>query len=340
MLLEIYLISIFFMAFLAFLWPRADSYSAILLAIIVSLVCGFRGDGFDYEEYLSMISGIRSLSSEGFLIAFLTAKDPGIAAVVIFSTWISDTDIAVFLSMAILGFLPKVFVALLLPKNKTLFVALYALFLAPGLEFAALRSAVGIGFLGLAILAGFAVYVRSVLFLCSVVFHASLLPGVLLLFKRYWSFSFSHFWFTPLIALLILLIGNDLIKIVFESRGARPGTIFAPFFPLITLGGIFFFTRQRFVFATKNESDRYRRSIVAAVLFAAMALVMAMPLAVTAIRLLEISYFFILFAIVITAARNRLNALSLLAVSFFIIVLVITNTSRMTWAVMAQTSFG
>lgn len=328
------------MVSLTFVKPRFDSYSAVLLAIALSFVCGIRDGGFDYEQYQSMIDGIRTLTGEGLRVVFLAAKDPGMAAIVLIASWFSDTDFSVFFPMAVLGFVPKAVVALMLPKYKTLFVALYALFLAPGLEFAAIRSAVGIGFLGLAILTAFAVRYRVALYLCAVAFHASLFAGVLLLFRRCWKIASSNFWFNPLISLVIMLVGINLIKELFESRGIEPGTIFAPFFPLVTLGALFFFSRQRFVFANTLERDRYRASFAAATFFASMAMVMAMPLAVTATRLLEVSYFFVLFAAVMAASRNRLNALSVISVSLLVLVMVLINASRMTWGVMAQTSLG
>jgi hypothetical protein len=340
MLLDIYLLSIFVMVALAFFAPRFDVHIAFLLALVLSVICGNRFGGFDYNDYQDMIDAIRANAEEDWVVILNLAKDPGFALVTYVASWFSDTYFSVFFPMAVLGFIPKAIVAFMLPKYKTLFVALYALFLAPGLEFAAIRSAVGIGFLGLAILSTFAVRYRVALFLTAGAFHVSMFAGVLLLFRRFWRFASNNFWFAPLIAILIALAGVGLIKELFESRGMDPGTIYAPFFPVITLVALFFFSRQRFVFANTLESDRYRASIAAATFFASLAMAMAIPVAVAAGRLLEVSQFFGLFSIVMAASRNRLNALAVISVSMMVLIIVFINISRILWTVMAQTSLG
>ena len=67
---------------------------------------------------------------------------------------------------------------------------------------------------------------------------------------------------------------------------------------------------------------------------------MAIPVAVAAGRLLEVSQFFGLFSIVMAASRNRLNALAVISVSMMVLIIVFINISRILWTVMAQTSLG
>jgi hypothetical protein len=339
MLLAIYGATLLFMVVLSFVKPTYDTYWALLLAIALSIICGSRDGGFDYEEYKLAFDAIHLWSEAEWSGVLLVAKDPGVVAIVNIAYWFSDTYFSAFFLMAVSGFVPKTVVSFMLPKFKTLFLALYALFLSPGLEFAAIRSAVGIGFLGLAVLSLCAFRYRAALFMISVGFHISLLPGFLLLIKRFWRIASSNFWFSPLIAILITLAGVGLIKELFESRNLEPGTLFAPFFPVITLGALFLFSRQKFVFNNTVESDRYRASIASATLFSSMAMIMAIPVAVASIRLLEVSFFFGVFSMIIAIARNKLSGLSIMALVFMVLILILINISRMTWATMAQASF-
>jgi EpsG family len=323
---------------LSYIKPSWDAASAFLLAVVLSFFCGFRLGGIDYDNYIVMFDYIRVLNDEDWSVLLELVKEPGMVVAVNFASLYDDSDTAVFVLMALLGFVPKAALALMLPKYKSLFVVLYAIFLAPGLEFAAIRSAVGIGFLGASILSMFAMPQRTALFLASISIHFSMVIGVLLLFRRFWKLVSSNLWIAPLIALIITIVGIGLIKNMFSQRDLESGNMLAPLFGLATMIALFFFTRQKFDFANTLESDRYRASIAAATFFTSLAIMMAIPISTTSIRFLEVALFFTFFSVLIASARNRLNDISVLSVFLLLSLMIYINIDRTTWLLMVTES--
>jgi hypothetical protein len=315
-----------------------DSSFAILLGLAISFICGTRDGGFDYKQYQDMIYIIRTSLSvgESWFEMAQDAKDPIIAIVVTMADFFSEDDNLFFIFMAILGFLPKVLLALALPKNKTIFLASYIVLLSPGLEFAAIRSAVGIGFLGLAVITAYAFWFRVVLFLLAVASHISMVAGGVLLFKRFWRISSSNYWYAPVASIIIMLLIIKFMPDSMQDRAVSPGTIFAPLFPFISLCGLFVFTRQRFIFFSITECNMFRAGIAAAIFFSALAMAMAIPIAVTSTRLLEVSLYFSLFAIILAVSRNKLNIVSWLSVVLLFSVIGYLNITRHTWLVVLK----
>lgn len=136
-------------AIFAFLFPRYDlACSAAILG-----VCGFmaaqKTHGFDHENYLAMIESLRNP------VIDLTerteiARDPLFVGVVVGTEWLSPDPQWVFLLMSTLGVVTKWLAIRDWEHGRSLFAACYVCWLAPSLEFAAIRASVAIGFLMLA----------------------------------------------------------------------------------------------------------------------------------------------------------------------------------------------
>jgi EpsG family len=127
------------------LLPRSNRVLCVVSACLLAAGAAMRTGGFDYQNYLDTVAdahGTSTLAAE-----LLVVKDPLMIAVINFCGVISDGARPVFVTMAILAVLPKMIVAQKLDGRSTLFLGLYAILLAPGLEFEAMRAAVALGLL-------------------------------------------------------------------------------------------------------------------------------------------------------------------------------------------------
>jgi len=125
--------------------PRLDSVMAWIVGFILALCAGLFTEGYDYEQYVLMIESVRNLGDEDLTLRLFAAKDPLFLLIIEFTGALTDDIQLVFLVVAIFSCLTKVLATSVIPGKRTLFMALYAIFIAPGLEFAAIRAGLAIG---------------------------------------------------------------------------------------------------------------------------------------------------------------------------------------------------
>jgi len=351
MIAEASIFCILFFVIVSSLKPSFDKYCVFLLAFLLSVISACRDSGFDLENYKLIIDGALQLRGNDFLDVIAVVKDIGFLFSINFGAKLFDISgefgifeslniyFWVLLLMSLLGFISKAIVASLLPRYKTLFIAVYAFFFSTSLEFAAIRSAVGIGFLGLALLYTTNNFKRSTLLLLSINFHASMAFGTACIWRKFVDLSFNKFWFLPLFTTVITAAGLGMIFQFFGGRGFDPGTVYAPFFPIVTLGSFFLFTRQDFVFRSDIELQRFRTSFIAAYFFALLALFLVVPISVAGIRFLEISLFFFLYAFFSVLINNKPKPFTIFAGISILIILAWSNILRMTWDAILNAEF-
>lgn len=143
--------SIFLLIIFAVLFSYFDRVFTVFIACILFFFSGFREGGFDYEEYLVMIRlGLESHNTS-LLDAALFAKDPLFGVFTYIFSFFSSDAAFILSVMIFFAVLTKMFFAFSMPGRSSLFLGVYAIFLAPGLEFAAVRTALGLGLFLLAI---------------------------------------------------------------------------------------------------------------------------------------------------------------------------------------------
>ncbi|MEI6146650.1 MAG: EpsG family protein [Methylococcales bacterium] len=327
--------------FLAYILPSLDIVIVVLLAFTLSFICGFRLGGSDYENYTIMINEIHKMNDTNaeWSDVISAAKDPGIAYVIKIANLYNTSDTTVFILMALMGFMTKSAVAILvIPKNKTLFIALYALFLAPGLEFAAIRSAVGLGFLALSITSTAALRYKISLFLIAIFFHFSVILGGIFLFNPIKKLFFNNLFIGFLITVLAYLLWSNMAIYMNEWRkldDLDKGTNLVFILPLCALVFQYTFSRQQFVFYNENKLNQYKSVISTAILFNLIAVTLSTSVAVISTRCLEISLFFNLMGIIISfSSKKKLNNLSIISAYTFFLFLAVINIYRGTWLIM------
>jgi hypothetical protein len=332
----IYILSIFCLlsVFIVFLIPKSDIIFAWLIGVMLILYSGLRKGGFDYYEYIIIIDLIQQYqySYDEKLIQY--AKDPIFLLIVLFVTNFNLDDQIVFLICSTISVSSKILATSIMPGRRTMFIALYTVFLAPGLEFAAIRAAMGIGFLMLA----FATLHRSRAFfaLAAVLSHISMAS---IWFGRY---VFSYRWIAIGLFTLMVYLGSQQgylgTFIDLEGRAGNyvsdTGTALAVVVPLITLALVFSLRFSRLSIPNKNtiEVARNQRALEIAMLIATL---ISIPVVTVSFRITEISLVIILFLWLEITQINKSKMLLYFLQSFvWICIVSYLNISRLTWHVL------
>lgn len=162
-------------ALLVLISGKMSSVATFAISIIAITAAGMRVGGFDYNEYVTTIGFLQENSSSDIILERLfIAKDPIMLGIVDFIGYFDrDDKWPVFLSFAILGVMTKTIAALTLNKFSAIFMTSYIVLLSHGLEFAAIRSSVAIGFVILIYSAERKYIFRVLLWLLAVSSHVS-----------------------------------------------------------------------------------------------------------------------------------------------------------------------
>lgn len=315
---------------------------ALTIAVMLAFFSGWREIGIDRNNYIAMYRGV--VSSDEWSIKFWYAKDILFLVFVSISSYLSDDAKLSFLAICTVSILLKYFSVLKLAHRYTLwFVLGYALFLSPGLEFAAMRAGLAIGFLMLSL----AHRDRKIIFFLfsslAIAAHISTLLVVILCVSSVNRFLSKNKWAYVFISLVISTSGQLLLDIF--PRGVdyaeNQGTIFALFEPLATLfiAWLLFNRIDQNVYLSLGRDVAanllFIRQIVYGLIFVAFGLTGVVVTAST--RYLEISWCLLLLVAIATFRKSYVN---MLGCSLLLALLAYLNIVRFTWVQIISPAVG
>jgi hypothetical protein len=265
-----------------------------MISVIMIITVGMRVGGFDYNEYVTTIEILQSNSSSELGIAerLFIAKDPIMLGVVDFvGIFNQDETWPIFMSFAILGIATKTIAALTLNRYSAIFMAAYAVLLSHGLEFAAMRSSVAIGFVMLIVSRNNSLLRKLSLWVMAISSHIS---AVIFLI----SISFNRLAKSRR-SILILLLASAITSyalsgFIASSERAdgltnNQGSLAAFFFPIATI--VVFIAQLFSCIPAKNQTY----GLIAIGLGVAFGL--TEPAVTIAFRFMEMSWCLFLFAV-------------------------------------------
>jgi hypothetical protein len=321
-------------ALLVFLVPRLDRAVVWALGTAVTLLAGFRTGGFDFEEYLLNIEAIRAADEADWTTRLFFAKDPLFLFIVEVVGRFSDDTRPVFLAVAAVSVLTKVAATAAIPRRRTYFLAAYAVFLAPGLEFAAIRTGMAIGLLMLALCA--VSRWRSGWAVLAVLGHYSVAMAWM---GRLLS---THRWIMSVLLLLALPFALPLLAALgqgdprYATYFDNPGTLAALALPMMTtlaLAGLSA-ARSSLQRPARLVSDE---AMMASAVCVVGALLLALPLVTISYRIMEIAWALLLAQwLALSVLRSRRLAVRNLSGAMLLAALALTNVLGDKWAVLAR----
>lgn len=323
-------------ALIARLAPRWDTTLAWLVGAVLAACAGLYTQGFDHEEYLISIEATRQLSDEGIALRLVSAKDPIFLFIIDFAGTLTDNVQLVFLIVAALSVSAKVLASAALPRRRTLFLSLYAIFLAPGLEFAAIRAGLAIGLIMLGYMAAKRVRWRVLWISLGLASHMSVLFVVA---GRIWS----RWWRAMLVALLILVPAVIPTLVAFVQDDARyfqylddRGTPLAFMLPGATLLLLMLLSRSVRGRLQGQQVVLSKSSLSASYFVVVTALILTLPVVTAATRVMELSWVLILLQLLARdqLMRGPVKVFQAASWSMMIGLLSLSNLLRGTWAVL------
>jgi len=306
---------------------------SILAVVSLSIASGWRDVGIDRSDYVQMYNGV--ISSDDFAVKLFFAKDVLFLFIATASNFFSDEAKWTFLTICFLSVITKYLAIRQVASEYALgYMVFYAIFLSPGLEFAAIRGALSIGFIMLAI----TYYDRrlqfSFLSVLGIASHMSALPVALLAVRKF-SCLFSKHKLSYVLLTLITFLSTDLLLNIFP-RGVdyydNRGTIYAYSEPLATLGiALLVLFRLNHVSRVKNTDPAIQYLILLRpIIYGLIAISFGISSVVVtgATRFLEISWCLILFAAIVLFRKSYVN---LLGGILLLVFLSYVNILRLTW---------
>ena len=143
------------------------------ISIIFGYIAGWRDDLFDRQNYVFMFEQIAA--ADELEIKLMYAKDLSFLLFSLIGSCINPDPKFTFFCICFVSFFTKFFAVEKIPKfNLTLFILFYVILLSPGLEFAAIRSGLAIGFAILAVVYRSKKIEFNIFMFCSFISHASL----------------------------------------------------------------------------------------------------------------------------------------------------------------------
>jgi hypothetical protein len=314
---------------------RVNLYSLLAIAgvLVLAFFSGWRDVGIDRENYLEMHAGI--LSSDDIAEKFFFAKDIVFLLASDLTSYLSDDARWVFLLVCFLSVMAKYFaVKKIAPQYLLPFLIAYAVFLSPGLEFAAMRGGLAIGFLMLALAYNHRFFLFSLFSLLTVASHMALLPVVLLAYRPVNELLARHKLGYVAVAITTLLAAASLIALFPHGLDYEDnqGSLFAYALPVATLlvSNFVFYQFDSATSAQKREPAFQFVEIAKPVIYGLIAIAFGISgLIVTAsTRYLEISWCLLLLAALILCGKYVWSLVGLLMLIAFLSYL---NVYRLTW---------
>lgn len=328
-----------------FIVKRAKTYSllALLGVVCLAIISGWRTEGIDRENYLLMYEAV--LSSEDMTVKLFFAKDVAFLLVISVANYFTTNPKLAFFLICLTSVATKYFaVKKMAPQYLLGFLVMYAIFLSPGLEFAAMRSGLAIGFLMLALVYSERLFIFIVFSLLTVASHITLLPVVLLAYRPVNELLARYKMLYVAIAVLISSTATVLIDLFPHGTDylENQGTLFAYALPIIVfiVSQLVFFRFDKVSRIQLNASVFQFLKISKSVIYGLIAISFGISgVVVTAsTRYLEVAWCLLLFSALILHRKSYLNLFGLL---IFICFLFYLNIYRYTWmAIIDPATFG
>jgi hypothetical protein len=306
---------------------------ALIGSIFIAYLSGWREVGIDRNNYFEMYRGV--ITSDEWTIKLWYAKDVMFLLIATVSSYFSEDAKLAFLIIGLISVLTKYLAIRRIAPRYTLgFISMYTVLLSPGLEFAAIRGAMAIGFLMLALSCRDKKLSCALFSLLAVASHISSLLALIFVLsgvnKLLTKYKFGYI----LIAVSISLLGATLLGLF--PHGAdydnNKGTIFAYSEPLATLFiAILIFYRVDKICILHSADSVYHfianlRPIVYGLISIAFGISSVVVTAAT--RYLEISWCLILLVSIVLFNKSYINLLGGL---LFLAFLSYINFVRFTW---------
>lgn len=305
---------------------------ALSLALVIGLFAGFAEELIDRSNYLDKFYAIQA--SHDLATQLWEAKDVLFLAVVLLVSALNGGPTWVFMILATSSLVLKVKAFSALDKRHTLsLTVLYLIFLAPGLEFAAIRSALGISFALVAFAFRKNILSFAALGTLAAGAHVSMIaPLAFIRGHILRAFSRQRWLVALLLAASSAYAFQWLGIIISRATGyiGNTGTIRAYALPLATLLS----ARMVFIGSDAKTDNQNRETLqgIRNVIYGLVALSFGLTAGTVtvAVRLLEVSWVFLLVA-VLNSWRRNFAAMS--GGALFLALLIYVNFSRGTWRV-------
>jgi hypothetical protein len=315
---------------------------ALISSISLAYFSGWREVGSDRENYIEMYRGV--ITNEEWTIKLWYAKDVLFLLIATVSNFFSQDARLAFFIVCFFSVITKYLSITRFSSRYTLaFILLYAVFLSPGLEFAAMRGALAIGFLMLALSYREQKLSYVIFSFLAIASHISILLPLIFTFDKINYLLTKHKVGYVLISVGTSLYGTILFRLFPYAADYQnnQGTMLAYLVPLATLFmAIFIFYRADSIRIQHSDISVCKYiAILRPVVYGLIAVAFGISgLVVTAAtRFLEMSWCLLLFASVVLFNKSYINlfgGLLLLAFLSFI------NIHRLTWIAIFYPNLG
>lgn len=319
---------------LAAVQPRWDGRLAWMLGGVLMYFAASRIAGYDHVEYVDIIEGTRALVDADIRVRIAAAKDPLFLLIIDFTGWFSDDPRLVFALVALVGVSSKVIASAALRGRRTAFLAAYAVFLSPGLEFAAIRTGLAVGLILLSIVSvwrwrhawmvlGLASHMSTIVVPMGQFFATHRRTGLLVAALA-----------VPVALPVLLQFASEDPRFInyFDNRGS----IFAFIWPALTL--LAWVPARRLVLTRARRHPLLAPAAIGSTSFSiGLALLLTLPMVQVSFRILELAWVLMLGQMIAlssidASSRRTPNAYVSWAALFTILSLV--NVVRGTWSAM------
>lgn len=329
------------MNLLVFRRTRIYEITGFLCAAYLIYLSGWRLTGFDRDNYLTIHDLI---GASHFLDKIIVSKDLTFLLISQFVSSLSLDAIWIFLITNLLAILAKYLAVRKISTRLLLsYIFLYGLFLSPGLEFAAIRSSLAIGFLICAI-AYRESKLKFLLFsLLSAASHLSIVLVLVILVASPWLERFGRGGIPYILMAIFTYFFGNIFTSIYSSGEiyiGNAGTIFAYALPVATIiFSVIAFVNMKIVnFKKYSRSEFDFLKISKPVIFGvnAVALGFVNDIVTASSRYLEVSWFLLLLVCLINFRINIAAKINLLA---FLVFLTVVNVKRNTWEAILNPQF-
>ena len=318
-----------------FLW-------ALIVSLFLAYFSGWREVGVDRENYLKMYQSV--IISDDWAVKLAYANDVMFLLIIAVSNYFSDDPKLAFFIICLSSVATKYFaIRRAAPGHALGFILLYAVFLSPGLEFAAMRGALSIGFLMLALSCRDKKLPFVIFCLSAVASHVSVVLALIFVVDRVNQLLTKNKLIYAFVVIGVSSFTSGLLNLF--PRGAiyeyNQGTVLAYSLPLATLFiAILIFHRLDELCIQHPADSGYRfiaslRPPVYGLI--AIAFGISAEVVTAATRYLEISWCLMLLASVVLFNKSPVNFLGGVLLLVF---LSYVNVVRLTWLFIVYPLFG
>lgn len=290
---------------------------SLLIFLFLLLASGFRIGGYDYTNYVDMITFTQSVDT--LYSKIIIAKDPMFGLIVGFTNPTYHEEYwMVFLSIAGLAYLGKlIFISDL--RRCILFSIIYVLLLSPGLDFAAIRALLGIVFLlsALSFLSNGRDKFYYIFSFLAIISHISMLLPILLSSKFVNNAFNKNKLLVCLFFLFISIFTKPILSLFSNTAGYIDvtGSFFAFIPPILMLFALFILG---YLISLQMQTEFCYRAYNLSMLIAFMSFGFTFQVVVASSRFLQVSQ--VLFLVVLCCVcfkKTPFNIVLFFAALFF-----------------------